>query len=163
MIGEAHQAAVRSAAEFADQIARMLYFASGAFHAKHPTQSPAKRGAAARFARLVLPLLDELTAVPQPRVTLHLVQTLDHIAAADPKRALLIAASAVTADQAYWRELAGVHAALDLVRHIAADHREIFLGDPQSTTAVRRMLESFIRVGWDQAIELASEPDELFT
>jgi hypothetical protein len=37
------------------------------------------------------------------------------------------------------------------------------LSDPQSTTAVRILLEAFVRLGWDRPIELAEELDELFT
>jgi hypothetical protein len=122
---EGQRAAVNSAVTFADHLARMLYFASGAFDAKNPTQVRAERGDTRRFAQFALPLLEVLSAVPAPRVTLNVVQTLDYIAAADVKRALSIAVNAVAGDEAYWREQAGVHAALELVRHFAADYREI--------------------------------------
>jgi hypothetical protein len=45
---------------------------------------------------------------------------------------------------------------------LAAENRAIFLGDHEAIEAVRRLLESFIRIGWHQAIELAEELDELF-
>jgi hypothetical protein len=109
-----------------------------------------------------MPILDALSEINVPRVTLNIVQTIDHIASASPKRALLLAVKAVVADEAYWREPAGTDAALRLVRHFAADHRAIFLGDGEATAAVRRLLESFIRLGWHQAIELTEELDELF-
>jgi len=160
---EKQQARAESAATFADDLARLLYSASGASEANHPTQTPAARGDLRRFAFLVLHLLDALSEIHVPRVTVNIVQTIDHIASAAPKRAFLIAVGAVTGDETYWREPAGVDAALQLVRHFAADYRAIFLGDDETTAAVRRLLESFVRLGWHQAIELAEELDELFS
>jgi hypothetical protein len=162
-VDEQQQTEAGSAATFADHLARLLYSASGAFDANHPTQTPAARGDLRRFALLTLPLLDALSEIHVPRVTLNIVQMIDHIASAAPKRALLIAVNAVTSDGAYWREPAGVDAALRLVRHFVADYRAILLGDGESTAAVRRLLESFVRLGWHQAIQLAEELDELFS
>jgi hypothetical protein len=47
-------------------------------------------------------------------------------------------------------------------RHYTADQPGLLLNDPESATAVRTLLEAFIRLGWDQAITLAEELDELF-
>jgi len=154
--------AVAGAIRFAAHLARTLYGVSGALEADHPVQTSVERGDPRTFARLVLPILDSLRSVHAPAVTLHIVQTIDHLAFADPKPALLIALEAVTDDEAYWRESAGVDAALKLVRHFAAEHRSLFLGDAESTAALRRLLESFVRLGWQQAIALAEELDELF-
>ncbi len=150
-------------ADFADHLARQLYFASGAFDDSQPTQTPKPRGDLQRFTDLALPVLDALSAVHEPRVTLHIVQTADHIGPAAPKQTLMIAVNAIISDQAYWREPLGIDAALKLVRHFAARHRDILLGDSDATGAVRQLLESFIRLGWEQAITLAEELDELFS
>ena len=109
-----------------------------------------------------MPLLEGLSEIHVPRVTQHIVQTIDHITSASPKQALLIAVNAVVGDQAYWREPVGADAVLGFVRRFAAENRAIFLGDHEAIEAVRRLLESFIRLGWHQAIELAEELDELF-
>jgi len=162
-IEEQQQAIAGSAATFAENLARHLYSASGAFDANRPTQVPKMRGDLQRFALLILPVLEDLSTINVPRVTLNIVQMADHIAPAAPKRTLLIAVNAVTGDQAYWREHLGIDAALQLVRHFAADYRETLLGDSETTAAVRRLLESFVRLGWHQAIKLAEELDELFS
>jgi hypothetical protein len=157
------QATARSAATFAENLARHLCSATGASDVDSPTQAPKMRGDLRRFAVLALPVLEDLSTINAPRVTLNIVQIADRIAPAAPKRTLLIAVSAVTGDQAYWREHLGVDAALQLVHHFAADYREILLGDNEATAAVRRLLESFVRLGWHQAIQLAEELDELFS
>jgi hypothetical protein len=109
-----------------------------------------------------MPLLEGLAEIHVPRVTQYVVQIVGQVAQAAPKRALLIAVKAVTSDEAYWREPAGAQTALGFVRRFAADNRSIFLGDREVVEAARRLLESFIRLGWHQAIELAEELDELF-
>ena len=157
------QARATAAVTYADHLARLLYTESGATDDKRQHPPPKQRGDLQRFALLATPLLDGLSEIHVPRVTQHVVQTTDHIASASPKQALLIIVKAVTGDAAYWREPAGADAALGFVRRFAADHRAIFLGDHEAIDAVRRLLESFIRLGWPQAIELAEELDELFS
>jgi hypothetical protein len=110
-----------------------------------------------------LPLLQALSEIHFPAITQYIVQIADHIRAAQPKPLLLLAATAATSDKAYPREPMGLEATLQLIRHYAADYRSLVLSDPQSTTAVRILLEAFVRLGWDRAIELAEELDELFT
>lgn len=157
------QARATAAVTYADHLARLLYTESGATDDKRQNPPPKQRGDRQRFALLAMPLLDGLSEIHVPRVTQHVVQTADRIASASPKQALLIIVKAVTGDAAYWREPAGADAALGFIRRFAADNRAIFLGDHEAIDAVRRLLESFIRLGWPQAIELAEELDELFS
>lgn len=52
------------------------------------------------------------------------------------------------------REVLAVDTVVRLIRHYTADHPGLLLSDPESATAVRTLLEAFIRLGWDQAITL---------
>ncbi len=153
---------VANAARTADNLATQLYFASGAFDDKNPNRPPIHRADQVRFDALALPILNELAKIPIPSVTQHLVETLDHIRATQPKQALLIAAKAVSRDSAYPRESLGLDATLGLVRHYATDYRDLVLIDPEGTAAIRALLEPFARLGWDQAIDLAEELGRLF-
>jgi hypothetical protein len=161
--GQGQQARATAAVTFADHLARLLYTESGAADDKRQNPAPKHRGDLHRFASAAMPLLEELSEIHVPRITQHIVQTIDHIAPASPKRALLVAVKAVVADETYWREPAGADAVLGFVRRFAAENRAVFLGDREAIEAVRRLLESFIRLGWHQAIELAEELDELFS
>jgi hypothetical protein len=152
-----------SAIRIAVHLVEHLYFASGAFDPQTPPQPSTLGGDLNRFSTLALPLLDKLSVIHYPAVTHHIVQTIDHISAAQPRQALLIAAKAVTADPAYPREPLGLDATIQLIQHYTADHRDLVLNDPQCTTAIRALLEAFIRPGWDKAARLAEELDELFT
>jgi hypothetical protein len=151
-----------AAIKFADRLALLIYAGSGAMDDKRPESARKQRGDLQQFAVLVMPLLEALSEIHIPSITHHVVQTADQLALASPKRALLLAVRAVTGDEAYWREPAGAETVLGFVRRFAADNRAIFLGDREAVEAVRRLLESFIRLGWHQAIELAEELDELF-
>jgi hypothetical protein len=130
---------------------------------KQPSRPSTPGGDLSRFSALALPLLDALSAIHHPAVTHHIVETIDHIGAAQPKRAFLIAVNAATTDPAYPREIVALDATMQLIQHYTADHRDLVLSDPQYTMAVRALLEAFIRLGWDKATKLAEEPDELFT
>jgi hypothetical protein len=156
------QARASAAVKYADHLALLIYAESGAMDDKRQQPAQKQRGDLKRFALLAMPLLEGLSEIHFPSITHHVVQTADQIAPASPKKALLLAVKAVTGDEAYWREPAGAETVLGFVRRFAADHRAIFLGDREAVEAVRRLLESFIRLGWHQAIELAEELDELF-
>ena len=156
------QARASAAAKYADHLALLIYAESGAMDDKRQQPAQKQRGDLQRYALLAMPLLEGLSEIHVPSITHHVVQTADQIAPASPKKALLLAVKAVTGDEAYWREPAGAETVLGFIRRFAADHRAIFLGDREAVEAVRRLLESFIRLGWHQAIELAEELDELF-
>ena len=100
--------------------------------------------------------------VRHPAVTHHIIQTVEHLGDAQPKPALVLAMRAITEDSRYITEPLGVDAVLKLINRYIADHRELVLGDPECTTAVRVLLEPFVRVGWPQAVQMAERMDELF-
>jgi hypothetical protein len=153
---------VTSTIKIADEVARHLYSASGASDRETSSQPATPADGLTRFCALALPLLDALSAIHYPAVTHHIVETIDRIGETQPKRAFLIAVNAVTHDPAYPREVLAVDTTIRLIRHYTADHPGLLLSDPESATAVRTLLESFIRLGWDKAITLAEELDELF-
>jgi hypothetical protein len=156
----ADPAQAENALAIAEGIAQEVYHASGAF--KTDEQSPTELGDPEVFASLALPLLDGVSQVRHPAVTHHVIQTVEHLGDAQPKPALLLAMQAITEDSRYINEPLGVDAALKLINRYIADHRELVLGDPECTTAVRVLLERFVRVGWPQAVQMAERMDELF-
>ena len=79
-----------------------------------------------------------------------------------PKLALLLAMRAINGDSRYVSESLGIDAVLKLINRYIADHRALVLGDPECTTAVRVLLEPFVRAGWPQAVQMAERMDDLF-
>jgi hypothetical protein len=145
----------------AEGVAQQLYFASGAFD-KQSSAPPTPRGDSNEFWVLAHPLLTRLADVHHPTVTQHIVQTIDHLSACEPRQALMLAAQAVLGDRAYAREPLGLDVALNLAKRYLTEHGELLRTDTDSLTAVRSLLEAFVRVGWDRAMDLAEELDELF-
>ena len=150
----------RNVAIVAHHATQQLYFASGANDdTKQPASRP-DRGSLDRFADLAIPLLEGYGDIHHPAVTHHVIQTLDHISPTQPRAVLLAAVRAAADDNAYAQEPLAVDAVLQLIKRYLADHRDLVLGDPGCTTAVRKLLESFVRVGWNQAIQMAERMDE---
>jgi hypothetical protein len=149
------------AVKIAEALGQQIYFASGAFDDKS-TRASTQRGEPERFCVLALPVLESLASVCHPAVTHHIVETIDHVSATQPRDALLIAQKAVFGDTAYAREPLGLDAALKLAKRYLADQRDLLQADPTCLTAERSILEAFVGVGWDQAMDLVEELDELF-
>ncbi|MFE2614381.1 hypothetical protein ACFXA2_12285 [Micromonospora chalcea] len=151
---------MESALTIADAVAQEIYLASGAFDRQQGSRG--EFGDPLVFAKLALPLLDGIRQVHHPAVTHHIIETAEHLSTLQPKPALLLAMRAITEDQGYVAESLGVDAALKLINRYMADHRELVLGDPECVTAVRVLLERFVRAGWPQAVQMAERMDELF-
>ena len=146
----------------AENVGQQVYFASGAHDAREGKD--ARPGTdLRRFFTLALPLLENLANVHYPSVTHQIVQTLDHLRVVRPRLALLAAAATVTGDQGYSRESLALDAVLNMVRHYLAEQRELLLTDQDSMSAIRTVLETYIRAGWDEAAQLAEELDDLFS
>lgn len=125
-------------------LATNLYHASGTFTEgrRIPLGDPRT------FASLALPVLTDLAEVGHPAVTHHIVQTAEHLSKVACKDALLLTQHAVIKDPGYIIEQLGVDAALNMINRCVADHRDLVLSDPDCITAVRTVLEQFVRAGW---------------
>ncbi|MEV0570314.1 hypothetical protein [Dactylosporangium sp. NPDC050588] len=154
--------AASNVAVVAHHATQQLYFASGAFDDKKPATSRTARGKPNSFAERAVPLLEAYGHIHHPAVTHHIIQTLDHISAEQPKAVLIAAVRSAADDHAYAQEPLAVDAVLQLITRYLADHRDLVLGDPECTTAVRKLLETFIRAGWNQAIHMAERMDDMF-
>lgn len=96
----------------ADNLAEQIYFASGAHSGRMVPEETTPRGDPGHFATACLPVLELLSSIGYPRVTHNLIQTLDHVRAHHPARALQVAAQAVANDPGYAREQLGHDATL---------------------------------------------------
>lgn len=150
---------VRNAVDVSDSIARELYFASGAQKYDGDNAQPATQV----FAEQAFPVLESLAAISYPAVVQHTVETLAHLVEHDRKRAFLTIAQAASPQHGYQWERQGADTIVEIIDLYAAEHRDLLLSDRQCLTALRRLLESFVRSGWDQAIERAQSINELLS
>ncbi|MEU8125465.1 hypothetical protein AB0C21_42710 [Spirillospora sp. NPDC049024] len=149
------------ATKVGNSVVENIYYASGASKSDEPQGQEANLMQKV-FAEHAFPLLDGYSVVRHPSVTHHIIQTLDHISIYAPERALLIAVRAARGDVHYSREPLGLSAVLQLIQRYLADHRELIVGSPKCMTAVRTLLETFVRQGWDDAIQFAERLEDMF-
>ncbi|MCW2901485.1 MAG: hypothetical protein JWO67_3750, partial [Streptosporangiaceae bacterium] len=140
-------------------ISRELYLISGA---SGIAAQALPLGDPRAFASYALPVLDQLAAVGDPAVTHDVIRILGHLRSLQPRRIFLSVALAVTATADYAREGEGLKEVLDIVDDYLVQHRSLLLDDPACMTALRRVLESFVYLGWEPAIRRAQELPELF-
>jgi hypothetical protein len=150
-----------NAVKVADSVVENIYYASGATSSDGPQEEQATT-VQKEFAEYAFPLLEGYSLVHHPKVTHHIIQTLDHISIYAPERALLAAVRAAGGDTDYARESLALSAVLKLIQRYLADHRELIVSNSQCMTAVRTLLETFVRQGWDSAIQFAERLEDMF-
>jgi len=141
-------------------ISRGIHLASGALD--HPSPQPTERGDPALFYDLALPVLTVLSEIPDPAVTRTIVETCIALVDHRPDETLKLVANAVTGDETFSRELIGLDRIVTLAQRYLADYRGLLRDDEACLTALRQLLEVSILTGWDQAIDLTEELDDLF-
>jgi hypothetical protein len=165
---ERDDAVLRTALELADTVVDQLYFASGAFGERRTaTSGPQEQAGSSSptgtaFFDLAMPLLDQLAQIHHPRITHRLVETLAHLAEYDPKRVLLTVHRAVPPGEDYTYEPLAVGLIVRLVQRYLAENRELVTTDEDVLTALRELIEVFVRAGWPEAITLAYQLPNAF-
>lgn len=146
-----------TAVKLAESLAHELHLASGGLAYGDARPQPASDA----FAAHAFPLLEDLAAISHPTVVHEAVQTLAHMRLHDPRRVILAIASSATPSHEYQWEGLAADMIVSVVDVYAAEHRNLLVADPECLTALRRLLEGFVRAGWEQAIERALAIDEL--
>jgi hypothetical protein len=145
----------------ATEFGHQLYFASGAADPDAAPGAPPRRGPASPFAILALSILADLAGIADPRLAHHIIKILDHLRDTQPGRVLAIAATTVTSTEAYARDQIGLQDVSTLIQHVLAEYRAVITSSAEGLAAVRTMLSSFVRLGWDSAIELYEQMNDL--
>jgi hypothetical protein len=159
---------LKGALSLASTVVDQLHFASGALDARQTTASGLQQQIESgsppnvMFFDLAMPLLERMAQVHQPAITHQLVETLAHLAAHDPKRVLLAVHRAVPPGHLYEYEPLAVDLLVNLVQRYLAEYRNLVTTDNECLTALRELLEVFVRAGWPQAITLAYQLPDAF-
>ena len=153
---------VTAIVEVAEEIAKQLYFASGAMQQASSEQPP--REDDQEFAVRALSVFEKLGAIPHPRVTHYIVQTLSYLIQhnVEPRRCYLVAAKAVQPDSEYEYKSPAVQEVMQMIDHFVADCHDLLFADQECLVATRRLLAVFVRVGRDEAIQRVIELDAIF-
>ena len=150
-----------------DSIGSEIYFASGAYDAKDRATrgvsgevSPQSR----RFYEEAGTILDELTKVPIPRVTHHLLETLEYFIPVDPRGVFLRIHQVIMSAQkgGYQYESLAANLIVRLIERYLAEHRELLQQDVECRKALIEILDVFVDAGWPSARKLTYRLEEIF-
>ena len=145
----------------ADAIADHLYFASGAFGRKDDNERepvPAEEG----FADEAFSVIELLTKFKHPAIVHPIVQTLAHLSPSDPRKAFLLVQRSISPGDPYTYDSLAADATISMIERYLAEYREVVATDPDVLTAVRRVLDAFVRVGWPAAVSLSYRLGDAF-
>jgi signal recognition particle GTPase len=145
----------------ADTLAQRLYFASGAF--KNPGHERPLLPADQFYAH-AKPLFDLLAPIGHPHTTQYLVDTLRRFIEFDAAGVLLLIGDAITAGGKYgyaYEQLAeGLM--VKLVERYLAEFRPLLRERPECHTALMKILDGFVRVGWPSAHQLTYQLSDIY-
>jgi hypothetical protein len=144
----------------ADTLVDQIYFASGAFGTRDNDRmpTPAQLG----FAEEAFAVLEGLTEFRHPSITHHIVETLGHLAPTDPVRAFLLVERSIRPGDEYTYDSLAADTTVSLIERYLAEFRSDVLADARLLTAVRTVLDAFVRVGWSSAVALSYRLSDAF-
>lgn len=144
----------------ADTLVDQLYFASGAFgtNDNNRVPEPAPEG----FTEEALSVINLLTGFRRPTITQHLILTLGYLSPSAPKEAFLLVERSIDAGDPYTYDGLAARTTTALIERYLAEHREFIAADSDLLTAVRQVLDAFVRVGWPAAISVSYRLGEAF-
>jgi hypothetical protein len=144
----------------ADDVVAQIYFASGAFVTTGNNDEPAP--ATDGFAEEAFAVLELLTEFKHPSTVHHMVATLGHLSPSAPRRAFLLIERAISAGDAYTYDSLAADTTIALIERYMAEYRDVLAAEPEVLTAVRRVLDAFVRVGWPAAVSLSYRLGDAF-
>jgi hypothetical protein len=149
--GTEDETRIKTAYQSADTLANMVYFASGAFGNSGQNPTDPHEG----FAAEAFELLELLTTFRHPSIVHHIVETAQHLAPIDPKRAFGVVYRAVRPGEPYSYDSLAANVTISLIERYLADFRDIAVTDHELLSQVRTVLDAFVRVGWPSAVSLS--------
>ena len=158
LVDRAHDPAVTQAAL---ALCENLYFAVGANDTTNPDPPPTAQQSQ-RWYHAAADVLDDLTAVDEPRSCYYLLQTLEAVIDQQPARVFHAVAATIKPDGAFAHEDLGQQVAVRIIDRYLADHRQLFAQDPSALGELRGALETFTAVGWPAAIHLSYTLGDIF-
>ena len=142
----------------ADDIVADIYFGSGAYTQPGEPARPLTPG----FAEEAFNTLDLLAGFKSPQTVHHAVETLAYLAPADPRRAFLPVNKIVNAGDPYTYDPLAADTVVALIQRYLAEFREQVTDDADLLTAIRSVLDAFVRVGWPAGVALSYRLGDAF-
>jgi hypothetical protein len=144
----------------ADAVVDQIYFASGAFGTAGNNREPvpAQEG----FSEEAFAVLEVLVEFKHPSIVHHMVETLGHLSPSAPSKAFLLVECTISAGDAYTHDSLAADTTIGLIERYLAEFRDVLASDPELLTALHRVLDAFVRVGWAAAVSLSYRLGDAF-
>jgi hypothetical protein len=146
--------------QIAADVVNQIYYASGAFGTTDNNHEPAP--AQDGFAEEAFAVLELLTEFKHPSIVHHMVETLGHLSPSMPRRSFLLIERTISAGDAYTYDSLAADTTITLIERYLAEFRDVLSSDAEVLTAVRRVLDAFVRVGWPAAVSLSYRLGDAF-
>jgi hypothetical protein len=158
------QSIIERCVRIADTLGSRLYFASGAFKGGNTSAHPMAQESRRQFFANAQPIIRTLSSVSIPSLTHHLLEILLEFADLQPREVLLDAASILDSARAsrYATDSMAADLAADIVERFIADERALLKNDAEARTALIRILDQFVQMGWPRANRLAYGLGEIY-
>jgi hypothetical protein len=144
----------------ADDIVDQIYFASGAFGTTNSNNEPTR--APDGFEEEAFAVHEMLTEFKHPSIVHHMVATLGHLSPSAPRRAFLLIERTISPGDPYTYDSLAADTTIAIIERYMAEYRDVLASDPEVLTAVRRVLDAFVRVGWPAAVSLSYRLGDAF-
>jgi hypothetical protein len=154
-------------ARLAVTIAKEIYFGSGAYDEQRASADTTSRSfdllRVRRFLTEITPALDALAELPILHIAHDIIQTLEYLAPADPPNIFRRIGRVALAGQGsgFQFEPQAKDLIVRIIERYLAEYRFIFRDDTECQQLLVSVLDSFVRVGWPAAVQLAYRLDEI--
>ena len=162
---------VEMLARIEDRIAVQVYFASEAFESKKQARSQAaddralddeRHARLERFATEADELLETLCCARFSKIAYDVLQTLQQLRHANPRRMFLLVGQLVksSAGDKFTFESLAADRVVEIVEQYLAEERSMFRDDDEVLETLMDLLDMFVEAGWPKAMLLTYRLDE---
>jgi hypothetical protein len=144
----------KQAMELIDRIGMELHVASGAYTASSVTpESRDPTDPQRRLYQEASGIIDRLVDIGVPRVTHHLLETLEHFVPVDPRGVFMRIVATIGAGRTWGYQYDNLAEGLfvRLVERYIAEYRTLLQQDRECSRAMVEILDIFVRAGWPSA------------
>jgi hypothetical protein len=165
---QAVQRRLKQVFEIIDDVAQELYLASGAFQdgarGRDGSRTPLDSGVRRRFLQESAACFERLIEHTIPGVAYHLIEMMETFIPVDPRDVLLRVSRIVRAyeREGYQHDGMAMMRVAAIVERYLNNHRDLLLQDAECRSALRQIMDVFVRAGWPEALRLSSRLDQIF-
>ncbi len=163
-LSETDQNTWRDLAHLANSICMQVYFASGAYRDNGEDNIPRGEAERRRFWQEARPVLEMLAEFSYPRLTHHLVKTLEYLISFDPDEVFLLVGKVIKKGRegGYQYESLAMDLIVRLVERFIAEYPNCLQENKACLRTLIEILDTFVEAGWPAARRLTYRMEDIF-